>query len=176
MTLLASTGLPIAYKPIEVRFAKKFIRLTDNECWPWTGYKDKRWGYGRIGWKDSVYLAHRIAWMLATGTLPPDNMCVCHTCDNPSCVNPTHLFIDSMSGNNQDRARKGRLATKDSGTWLGGRPRKRLLVCKKGHPLDAENTYTSMTPKGLLRLCRICKNERRRRWYQREKLKRITLR
>jgi hypothetical protein len=74
-----------------------------GSCWLWTGSKDKR-GYGRfkgIG-------AHRYS-MIINGT-PPDNLFVCHHCDVPSCVNPSHLFLGTLQDNNADKTRKGRAA------------------------------------------------------------------
>jgi len=75
-------------------------------CWLWTGCKDKD-GYGRQFVKDKTLKAHRIAFYLKHGHLPED-MLVCHTCDNTSCVNPDHLFLGTWNDNVQDMMKKGR--------------------------------------------------------------------
>ena len=51
--------------------------------------------------------AHRIAWEFENGPVP-DGMCVCHSCDNPPCCNPKHLFLGSHQDNTQDMMKKGR--------------------------------------------------------------------
>ena len=86
--------------PVEIRFWK-YIRKTDF-CWEWIGYKDKN-GYGRISKKRRFFSVHRISWELHNGKIP-DGLCVLHSCDNPSCVNPDHLFLGSFQNNSNDCA------------------------------------------------------------------------
>ncbi len=84
-------------------------------CWPWTGYCDKPWGYGRINvgrYKDGKYstypdLAHRVGYELLVGPIP-EGLCVCHRCDNPACQRPDHWFLDTSVGNANDRHKKNR--------------------------------------------------------------------
>lgn len=76
-------------------------------CWVWTSYKDRR-GYGMLGvGGKGKALAHRIAWKLANGDIPP-GMCVLHRCDNPSCVRASHLFLGTHADNMRDMVSKGR--------------------------------------------------------------------
>ena len=85
-------------------------KFNDKNCFEWTGAKDKD-GYGyatyyREGKKES-WRAHRLIYFLLKGHIP-EGICVCHACDNPMCFNVNHLFLGTLTDNNQDRARKER--------------------------------------------------------------------
>ena len=90
----------------------KFLAAIEktNGCWIWKAGKDKD-GYGTI-YIGRHYRAHRVSYMIHCGAIPADNL-VCHTCDNPSCVNPLHLFIGSSQDNVNDMVKKGRQAKGD---------------------------------------------------------------
>ena len=75
-------------------------------CWLWTGIKSKD-GYGKIKWKNKHMFAHRASYLLYYNELP-NNLCVCHTCDKPECINPRHLFLGTNKDNMQDMIKKGR--------------------------------------------------------------------
>ena len=80
-----------------------------NDCWPWIRACSvgPSGGYGVLYLGTQHWLAHRLSYTVSIGEIPPD-MCVCHTCDNPPCCNPAHLFLGSNYDNVQDRYRKGR--------------------------------------------------------------------
>ena len=78
-----------------------------DACWPWMAYRGVH-GYGRFrGWPTST-LAHRVSYELTTGTPIPEGMGALHTCDNPPCCNPRHLYPGTQLDNTNDRrTRKG---------------------------------------------------------------------
>ena len=94
------------YQKIHQRFWAKVNKT--KTCWIWTGYKARN-GYGCFGLSAHVgpQKAHRVSWMLEHGEVP-DDLCVLHKCDNPSCVRPDHLFLGTLKDNSQDMVRKGR--------------------------------------------------------------------
>ena len=72
----------------------------------WLGQVDKD-GYGRVVYQRKVVRAHRLSYLLHIGEIP-DGLFVLHTCDNPDCINPDHLFLGTPKDNMVDKMRKGR--------------------------------------------------------------------
>lgn len=97
--------MPRWNKTLQERFEEKYI-VAPSGCWEWTASKDGN-GYGILwdGVKNSK--AHRVSYTMYKGTIPV-GMFACHTCDNPACVNPEHVFIGSALDNNRDAKNKGR--------------------------------------------------------------------
>jgi hypothetical protein len=111
---LHSRGLDVTYGPHPLpedeRFWRHVDRSDDAQCWLWTGARYAN-GYGvfHVGGMDGHnQTAHRVAYRLTHGPIP-DGLYVCHTCDNPPCVNPAHLFSGTATDNMQDASRKGRI-------------------------------------------------------------------
>lgn len=125
-----------------------------GECWVWTGSRSPE-GYGKIVRMSpdapSVVLsgrAHRLSYLFEYGPIPAD-LSVCHRCDNPSCVRPSHLFLGTAKDNAVDMASKGRAASQLK------------THCPKGHAYDAANTYVA--PGTGYRQCRACRDSWRRK-------------
>lgn len=79
---------------------------TSGYCWEWKGAKAAD-GYGLFKLGQRIHRAHRISFVTAYLYLP-ESMFVLHTCDNPGCVNPTHLYAGSIADNNRDTRDRGR--------------------------------------------------------------------
>ena len=97
--------------------ADRFWENVDQtgDCWEWklAGYPS---GYGNLYWGRRKTYVHRIAWELTNGPIP-DGLEVCHTCDNPPCCNPDHLFLGTHQENIQDSVEKGRWAQAHRAQW-----------------------------------------------------------
>ena len=100
-------------------FWSKVEKRSRKKCWPWHGAKTKgkkheNIGYGCFTYGGKLHRAHRIAWVLHFGSIPKEysyhGICVLHHCDNPKCVNPSHLFLGTFKDNTMDMHEKGRAA------------------------------------------------------------------
>lgn len=78
----------------------------ETGCWEWQAGKTKA-GYGQYSLNKKVLYAHRLSWELSNKEIPK-GMHVLHSCDNPSCINPDHLFIGTQKDNMRDKINKGR--------------------------------------------------------------------
>ena len=96
---------------------EKFWHLVDvrgpDDCWPWLGSLrgDPPQNYGRIMFSYVLYPSHRVAYALFTGEEIPPSLDGLHTCDNPPCCNPRHIFPGTDKTNMEDKVLKGRAAT-----------------------------------------------------------------
>jgi len=93
------------------RFMSKVCVCDPNDCWEWQAGRDEN-GYGRFNYLGDNVPAQRVSYILHKGEIP-FGMLVCHTCDNPSCVNPNHLFLGTHHDNVIDMFAKGRQPQRD---------------------------------------------------------------
>lgn len=88
------------------RFNSSYEIVTESGCWIWMRSIDKD-GYGIHYFNNKKESAHRKSYKLFKNEIP-EKMLICHRCDNPSCVNPSHLFIGTAKDNAQDALKKKR--------------------------------------------------------------------
>lgn len=149
------------YRPLIERFNEKY-EILPNGCWYWTAYKNKKRGeeYGFISDRKSknknknknkghMRKAHRVSYELHYGVKLTKEDIICHKCDNPSCVNPQHLYAGSTLSNSIDRMTRTGHHNSDK------------THCNRGHEFNLKNTrFTSHIRKDgkqvKHRHCKIC--------------------
>ena len=142
-------------KPIELRFWKRVSKAGTDDCWLWTG-ATHQYGYGRMGtgkrgeWKATE--AHRVSWEIHFGPIP-DGMHVCHSCDNPPCVNPAHLFLGTNNDNRQDSVKKNR----HTGNGKSGHPQLTAELAKqiRNDYASGDHSYRTLAKKYTVSLSAI---------------------
>lgn len=104
-----------------IPFEERFWSFVEKgpDCWLWTGSNDGDDGYGRIKRGPKNIGSHRASWIIHFGEIPK-GLQVCHTCDNPPCVRPDHLFLGTSRDNSQDCVSKGRRTVPDNRGSLSG--------------------------------------------------------
>lgn len=131
----------------KARFWSKVSPAPADACWVWHGAANQR-GYGnvgkKVGEKTFTYLAHRVAYELTFGPVPP-GMDLDHLCRTTGCVNPTHLEPVTFLANMRRR--------------YADSPDERDTHCLRGHELTPENTRWIQS--SGQRLCRQCWQQRR---------------
>lgn len=133
---------PRKVDPINVMY-KNTSEPDQNGCINWLGNKDKL-GYGRIVVNKRLQLVHRFSYFMYYGKYPDNN--ACHICDNPSCVNPLHLFDGTHYDNVHDKIKKGRALPGDHSGEKNGRAK---LTKELINQIRAEKIETDITNKAL---------------------------
>lgn len=130
---------------IKTRLLRSILIDDSSQCWNWIRGKDKN-GYGKIHYQCTHWRAHRLMFHIYKAPLNKYEI-ICHSCDNPSCINPDHLFLGDPLINMQDKVKKGRLKNQNMNK----------THCKNGHEFFAENIVWRKTPIGTpSRSCKIC--------------------
>jgi hypothetical protein len=143
---------------MEARFWSKVDRRSDDECWPWLGFRQPA-GYGRLsvgGRLGGMVGAHRVSYEIHHGAIP-DGLEIDHLCRNPSCVNPAHLEAVTHTEN----VRRSRAGEVNRARQLA------ITHCPQGHPYDEVNTGRKANGS---RRCRTCDRDYTRAYRQRLKV------
>lgn len=117
----ANTG-----QSIQSSIEQKSVPEANTGCWNWVGAYDKD-GYGLVQVSGKLRRAHRVSYEVYSGKTLSKDVCIMHSCDNPSCVSPYHLSEGNNKANQIDASKKGRHAHQRLTKEQAGEIRKRYL-------------------------------------------------
>src|SRR3990167_3773449 len=135
---------------LDKKFTERFFSrvIQTNECWIWIGYKNYD-GYRTVNCGVKNNRTHRVSWEIFNKKSVPGGLSILHFCDNPPCVNPSHLKLGTQIENVQDMVRKKRFNTVVKGGDLA--PSKklnssivaqiRLLISQKANQYDIAKKF-----------------------------------
>ncbi len=126
----------------------------DEPCLEWQLHRDKD-GYGKVHLDGKMHRAHRVAYEMAVGPIPPKYE-IDHLCRNPCCINPRHLEAVTKRVN----VLRGLSFCAVNAA---------LTHCKNGHEFTPENTRIHVYPKETRRMCRACDRDRQRQYTLRQR-------
>ena len=135
--------------PDIVRRIMSRVQVSPSGCWVWKGAKDHA-GYGQarlFGRHVPAKRVHRVLYEALNGPLDRQTF-VCHSCDNPSCCNPAHLWAGTAKDNAADMVAKKR------------HPFHNQLACGRGHPFTPESHYVNKGRRHCLKCARVRANIR----------------
>lgn len=123
---------------------KSLLKVQENGCWEYQGWCNE-WGYGTMGYCGDTWMVPRLAYVLWKGPIPVGHY-ICHTCDNPPCGNPSHLWPGKSRENLKDCVSKGRHAQASQ------------TACVHGHEFTPENIrwHFEIKTGKLKRHCKAC--------------------
>lgn len=161
--------------PEVAELLKRTIKV--NDCLEWSGKRTPR-GYGRLNINTVETYAHRAVIVAKTGMPIPTGMCVLHSCDNPSCINPDHLRIGTHKENSQDMVSRNRVSRPNSVLWSGSNNPKSVLTDEQKNELIelmrsgmSASEAADIFPVSPTRCAQIRKaagivQKRKRRWFK----------
>ena len=135
-------------KTLAERFIEKTIPVPFSGCWIWMGALSSK-GYGSIRISKKTYIASRVSFVIYKGTIP-NGLCILHSCDIPSCVNPDHLRLGTHFENIQD------MISKKRDVWSNFSKKNNLKILfskmRKGKNLGSNNSNAKFSEENILKI------------------------
>lgn len=124
------------------KFCKYLLdTLDETQCWEWQGSING--GYGQLGHNKKILKAHRVSYEIYYAEPLNDLHCL-HKCDNPSCVNPLHLFAGTNLDNVRDKVKKGRCYSGNQKGEHNGASKLKDIDVKSIRKLYNTGSYTTI--------------------------------